>query len=264
MSDRVPVPMAYYLRDGLVCGYANPSYAVTFGLDARYIVGRNLAEVVGADTLRLVQPHIDRLFAGRNTVRYSRSLTIADGMTRWFDVSLEPHGVAADGTALADDAVAAAAVAVLPLVGAFVLMTDITRFHDAEQALRDSEDRLRKFMDASVEGIAFHRDGLTLLFIDLDHFAVHACAGGRPARRPRGAGGAAWHRHARRRPRLADLRVRRGRRRSGGRPAQRGLRDAAGQWYQPPMAALQASAWLATQAIRRDQAGAVGLTGLTG
>ena len=25
MSDRVPVPMAYYLRDGLVCGYANPS-----------------------------------------------------------------------------------------------------------------------------------------------------------------------------------------------------------------------------------------------
>ena len=81
-------------------------------------------------------------------------------MTRWLDVSLVPHGVAADGTALAGDAVAAAAVAVLPLVGAFVLMTDITRFHDAEQALRDSEERLRKFMDASVEGIAFHRDGL--------------------------------------------------------------------------------------------------------
>ena len=95
----------------MVCGYANPPYAVTFGLDARSIVGRSLAEVVGTDTLRLVQPHFDRLFAGGNTVRYSRSMTITDGMTRWFDVSLVPHGVAANGTALAGDAVAAAAVA---------------------------------------------------------------------------------------------------------------------------------------------------------
>ena len=73
MSDSVPAQMAYYRRDGLVCGYANPSYAVTFGLDARSIVGRRLAEGVGTGTMRLVQPHIDRLFASRSTVRYSRS-----------------------------------------------------------------------------------------------------------------------------------------------------------------------------------------------
>ena len=57
---------------------------------------------------------------------------------RWLDVSLVPHGVAADGTALAGDAMAgdamaAVAAANLPLAGAFVLRTDITRFHDAEQ-----------------------------------------------------------------------------------------------------------------------------------
>ena len=73
MSDSLPVQMAYYRRSGLVCGYANKSYAVTFGLDARSIAGRRLAEGVGTGTMRLVQPHIDRLFASRSTVRYSRS-----------------------------------------------------------------------------------------------------------------------------------------------------------------------------------------------
>ena len=34
MSDSVPVRIAYYLRDGLVCAYANRSYATAFGLDA--------------------------------------------------------------------------------------------------------------------------------------------------------------------------------------------------------------------------------------
>lgn len=160
MSDSVPVQMAYYQRDSLACSYANQSYAANFGLDATTIVGRTLGDVIGADALQLVQPHIDRMLASRSTVRYSRSLTVTTGKTRWFDVSLVPHGVAADGTALAGDAMASVAEATLPLVGAFVLMTDITRFHDAEQALRDSEERLRKFMDASVEGIAFHREGL--------------------------------------------------------------------------------------------------------
>ena len=94
MSDSVPVQMAYYRRSGLVCGYANKSYAVTFGLDARSIAGRRLAEGVGTGTMRLVQPHIDRLFASRSTVRYSRSMTITAGMVRWFDISLVPHGVA--------------------------------------------------------------------------------------------------------------------------------------------------------------------------
>lgn len=160
MSDSVPVRIAYYLREGLVCAYANRSYAAGFGLDTRSIVGRTLGEVIGDDALQRIQPHIDRLFASRDTVRYSRKLTAAEGATHWFDISLVPHGAAADGTALAGDALAGTAEAALPLVGAFVLMSDITRFHDAERALRDSEERLRKFMDASVEGIAFHRDGV--------------------------------------------------------------------------------------------------------
>ena len=41
-----------------------------------------------------------------------------------------------------------------------MLITDITRHRRAEAALRDSEERLAKFMHASAEGIVFHKDGL--------------------------------------------------------------------------------------------------------
>jgi PAS domain-containing protein len=42
----------------------------------------------------------------------------------------------------------------------FVLISDITRHHLAEAAVRESEDRLAKFMQASTEGIVFHKDGV--------------------------------------------------------------------------------------------------------
>ena len=45
-------------------------------------------------------------------------------------------------------------------LGAFVIVTDITGHRLATQALRESEERLAKFMQASAEGIAFHRDGI--------------------------------------------------------------------------------------------------------
>ena len=67
----------------------------------------------------------------------------ARGRPRWIEVSLVPH--------LDDDGA---------LVGAFVLISDITHHRLAEPALRESEERLAKFMQASVEGIVFHSDGV--------------------------------------------------------------------------------------------------------
>ena len=46
------------------------------------------------------------------------------------------------------------------LRGAFVLINDITEHWRAEQAMRDSEERMRKFVAATSEGIAFHKDTL--------------------------------------------------------------------------------------------------------
>ena len=40
-----------------------------------------------------------------------------------------------------------------------MLISDISKFRRAEQAVRESEERLAKFMQASAEGIVFHKDG---------------------------------------------------------------------------------------------------------
>lgn len=147
MADSMPALMAYYEYDGLRCSYANQAYAATFGHNRRSIVGQGLAEVIGADALRQIEPHIERMFTTRQTVSYTRTVRDAAGTAHQLEVSLVPH--------LGDGGDASA-----PPLGAFVLINDITRYHDAQQALRDGEQRLRRFMDASVEGIAFHRDGV--------------------------------------------------------------------------------------------------------
>jgi diguanylate cyclase (GGDEF)-like protein/PAS domain S-box-containing protein len=146
VCDSVPMLMAYYLCDSFVCAWANQGYASHFGYTTQTIAGQALADILGEDTLKLIQPHIDRLLDENREVTYHRTTTHgASGQRQWFEVRLVPHH--ANGMSA-------------PMTGALVQITDLTRFHVAERALRESEERLRKFMGASVEGIAFHRDGL--------------------------------------------------------------------------------------------------------
>ncbi len=143
LADHVPVLIAYYERTGNTCTYANPQYAAAFGLDARSILGRTVEQVIGADAARAIQPYVDTLLAERRTVSYVRRLDRGDGAPRWIDVSLVPH-LAADGT----------------VVGSFVRIGDITQHREAELAACQSQERLAKFMTASIEGIVLHHDGL--------------------------------------------------------------------------------------------------------
>jgi diguanylate cyclase (GGDEF)-like protein/PAS domain S-box-containing protein len=143
LADNVPALIAYYERHGFTCLWANRAYANTFGFTPDNIVGRPFAEVVGPEAALLIQPHVDAMLADGRTAGYERQLTTAAGEPRWISVSLVPHRPP-EGD----------------IVGAFVLISDITRHHLAEAALRESEDRMAKFMQASVEGIIFHRDGV--------------------------------------------------------------------------------------------------------
>ncbi len=142
LADSVPALIAYYEAKRLSCVYANQQYAKTFGLDPVSIVGRTFAEVVGPHAAAEIQPRVDRMLSHHEPAAYERTLTGPDGAPRWIEVSLVPH-------------LEAGAV-----IGAFVLISDITHHRQIEAALRESEDRLSKFMDASVEGIVFHRDGV--------------------------------------------------------------------------------------------------------
>src|SRR3990167_5184665 len=73
MADSMPVLMAYYEQDGLRCAYANRAYAATFGHTPGGIVGRGLAEIVGAAAPRPIESRIARKLAQRPTVSHIRS-----------------------------------------------------------------------------------------------------------------------------------------------------------------------------------------------
>jgi diguanylate cyclase (GGDEF)-like protein/PAS domain S-box-containing protein len=142
VANSVPALMAFYDAESLSCLFANAGYARTFGFDEQSIVGRTLQEIIGPAAMVVIQPHIDEVRLHSRSARYERQLDTPDG-PRWLDVQLLPHF----GSAGAVD-------------GAFVLINDITPRREVELALRQSEERLSKFMDASVEGIVFHNDGV--------------------------------------------------------------------------------------------------------
>ena len=147
LADNVPVLIAYYRACDFRCQFANKEYARTFGRDEESIVGLSLEEVIGADAAREIQPQVERMLTQRTAVAYERTLPGPAGSLRWIEVHLLPH---------LDDEPGREGDAAL---GAFVLISDITKHRLAEKAVRESEERLAKFMQASVEGIVFHRDG---------------------------------------------------------------------------------------------------------
>ncbi|MFN7726953.1 MAG: putative bifunctional diguanylate cyclase/phosphodiesterase [Rubrivivax sp.] len=153
LANNLPVAIAYYERAGTTCRYANAVYAGLFGFTETSILGRRFSDVIGAEAALEIQPWVDAVLAGHGGSRYERRLPDGQGGWRSIEVDLLPH----HGDVLAEPSAEAAQPGP---VGVFVLVNDITRHRQAEQALRDSEERLAKFMHASAEGIVFHRDGL--------------------------------------------------------------------------------------------------------
>ncbi|MGY4830954.1 EAL domain-containing protein [Sphaerotilaceae bacterium SBD11-9] len=142
LADNVPVLISYFEAGTFRCLFANKLYAHTFGFDENSVIGRTFAEIIGKEAAEIIQPYVDYLMTQRKATSYERELRSPDGKRHWLEVNLIPH-LGADGT----------------LVAAFVLITDITKHRLAEQSVRESEERLAKFMQASVEGILFHKAG---------------------------------------------------------------------------------------------------------
>ena len=142
LADGVPALIAYYDIPGLVCVFANKAYAETVGSDVQSIVGRHYADLLGEEATRASQPYIDQIVHQRTAVTYERELSQNDG-PRWVEVNLLPR-LDEGGE----------------MIGCFVLVYDISKRRRAENAVRESEERLAKFMQASTEGILFHKEGV--------------------------------------------------------------------------------------------------------
>lgn len=141
VADSVPALMAYYEVGTLRCRFANRRYAEYNGWTPQTILGKTVREAIGEAAYAVIEPHVRAVIAGR-AVRYVRHQTLPSGDERVIEVNLLPH--------FSDDG---------PQIGAFVLINDITDSWHAERVIRESEERMRKFMEASREGILFHRDG---------------------------------------------------------------------------------------------------------
>ncbi len=141
----LPMMVAYFgHQPRSVCLFANQQFAEVFGLDEQSIVGMSPRDVVGEDLVEEVNLHVRRLLHERTPVTFTCEVDTGTGAPRWVEVSLS----------LATRSWPASSEK-----GLFFLLTDITQRYKAEQALRESEDRLSRFMSASEEGVIFHSEG---------------------------------------------------------------------------------------------------------
>lgn len=141
IADSVPVMIAYYEVGSLCCRFANRRYAQANGLTTETVLGRTVREAIGEAAWLEIRPHVEQVLRGQ-AVRYRRAQTLPDGQQRMIDVDLVPHIDAQRGQ-----------------LGTFVLISDVTEQWRTEQALRESEERMRKFVQASDDAIVFHVDG---------------------------------------------------------------------------------------------------------
>ena len=137
LADSIPALVAYFARENLRCIFANKAYAHSFGLDEISVVGKTVPEIIGAEAFATIEPYIERAMQGE-TVRYERQNRLPDGSELTIEVTLIPHFDPSG-----------------KVTAAFVMINDITRHHEAEKAIRESEERLQKFADATTEGIVF-------------------------------------------------------------------------------------------------------------
>ncbi|MEO8102947.1 MAG: PAS domain-containing protein, partial [Betaproteobacteria bacterium] len=144
LADNVPALISYYSVHGLRCEFANAAYAKTYSSDSTSIIGKTLVEIIGEPAFRAIEPYISQVMKGQS-VSYERPLVFPNGTKGVIEVTLVPHFDHSGQTQ-----------------GGFVLINDITRHRSAEQAIRESEERLRKFSDATSEGIVFIENGIVV------------------------------------------------------------------------------------------------------
>jgi len=143
ISHRLPALVSLVGADHRFA-WCNDEYTRWFGLARDQIIGRTVAEVVGAEAWRTIEPHFDAALAG-NAVEYEAESRYALGGTRWVHVTYAPHrdetgrvqGVVAMVTDISDRKHAELNAALLAdLSQAFATLPE------AEEAARQVSERL--------------------------------------------------------------------------------------------------------------------------
>ncbi|MBF0391060.1 MAG: PAS domain S-box protein [Alphaproteobacteria bacterium] len=134
IADATPGLIAYVDREQRY-QFVNRRYVEWFGLPYDRILGRTMAEVLGAEFHRDVAPRVIKVLAGKE-VSYEGWIDLPDGSRRYYHATHVPHIATNDA-----------------VLGYFSLIQDITERKRGEEALRRSEEKYRALMDDAADAI---------------------------------------------------------------------------------------------------------------
>ena len=130
VSDNAAVGLTRCTRDWHYVS-ANPAYAEIAGKPLDQIVGRSMVEVMSPEGREAIRPYVERVLRGEHVTFESR-VPFSGAGQRYLQASYVPD-TDANGR----------------IIGWVACVTDITALKRAEEALRESEERFRLFMDNS-------------------------------------------------------------------------------------------------------------------
>jgi PAS domain S-box-containing protein len=134
--------MVGYFDTANRCIYANHAYAKAFHTTVKEMIGKHTREIIGEAGWAHIEPYTQRVQAGE-AVRYVRETDPGQPGAHWIEVHIVPN-VLESGE----------------VFGGFVFIDDVTEQYRAQQAIRESEERAQRFIEAGTEGVVFYRDGI--------------------------------------------------------------------------------------------------------
>ena len=144
LAETLGGQVSYFELPSRLCRFANTAYAERFGWTVDSVLGKPPEEIVGAKTWSEMSVYAARARKGE-LVKYLHERRAEDGSVRMFSVALIPHF---DAHAVQD--------------GVLGITHEVTERWTAERAVRESEERTRKFSEATEEAIFFHANSLVL------------------------------------------------------------------------------------------------------
>ncbi|HVF46071.1 MAG TPA: PAS domain S-box protein [Pyrinomonadaceae bacterium] len=140
VTDTVPALISY-VDSREKYRFVNKKYVDWFGKPREKILGRSVAEIIGAQAYRTIKPHIKQALAGREST-FETELVVKGMGTRFVRVSYSPD-IGIDGH----------------VNGFYALTSDMTDLKRSRDLLRSTEDRIGLIMESLTDYAIFSTDG---------------------------------------------------------------------------------------------------------